>query len=130
MAHLVDPETVAARVRESGVIDSFRGDEAALAYYRQNMVGLMSSRHFIVIPLAYRKEGVVRFAGGKAEFVEGGVVQMTLHLRKRDPPVKDCEVEAACFMVSNEARNSISIQACNRGYGFFVVGFLNPEDDQ
>lgn len=130
MASIVDPETVVAQVKAIGDHEVFKGETLSLAYYRQNMVGLMTSHHFIVIPLAYRKEGVIRFAGGRAEFIEDGVVQMTLHLRKRDTPVKDCEVDAACFLISNESRNAISIQACNRGYGFFVVGFLNPEDDK
>lgn len=131
MSRFVDPEAVAELVKASGVLESYKDCTAAsLAYYRQSLADLMSSRHFIVIPLAYRAEGVIRFSAGKAEFVEGGVVQMTLHLRRTDAPVKECEVEAACFLISNEARNSISIQACNRGYGFFVVGFLNPADDK
>jgi len=130
MSRIVDPEAVAELVKASGAIEPFKSDTFSLAYYRQSLAGLMSSQHFIVIPLAYRAEGVIRFADGKAEFVEGGVVQMTLHLRKHDRPIKDCVVDAACFLISNEARNSISIQACNRGYGFFVVGFLNPADDK
>ena len=131
MSRIVDPEAVAELVKASGDLELFKEETLSLAYYRQSLTGLMSSpQHYIVIPLAYRNAGVIRFADGKAEFIEGGVVQMTLHMRKRDRPIKDCEVDAACFMISNEVRKSISIQACNRGYGFFVVGFLNPEDDK
>lgn len=124
----IDPEAIAARVRDSGVLELFKGESASTyEYYRQNLVGLMSSKqHYIVIPLAYRNPGIIRFTEGRAEIIEGGVVQMTLYLRKELASVKDCEVDAACFLISNEVRNSISIQTCDRSQRFFLVGYLDP----
>ena len=123
MSQTIDPETVAERVAASGALANFEGPVDA--FYAQNLVGIMQLPYHIVVPLAYRPGMRIRFADGCAHFIEGGVTQMTLFLRATDPLVKDCEVEAKYFMITSEVRDSISIQACDRGRGFFVVGFLD-----
>jgi len=116
---MLDPEAVVERVAASGALADFEGPVDA--FYAQNLVGIMQLPCYIVVPLAYRPGMRIRFADGCAHFIEDGVTQMTLFLRDL---VKDCEVEAKYFMITSEVRNSISIQGCDRGRGFFAVGFL------
>ena len=120
MSQIIDPETVAASISARGGHKAFEGPVDA--FYGQNLVGLMKMPHYIVIPLAYRPGMRIRFEDRCAHFIEGGVTQMTLYLR--DEPVKACEVEAKFFLLSSEVRDSMSIQACDRGSGFFLVGYL------
>jgi hypothetical protein len=93
-------------------------------FYSQPLRALMTTDFFMSVPLGFRPGTTIRFSNQHA-YIHGASGEVDLILQLRDT-VPDCTVDGKYFIMRNQVRNTVSIEAWGDSFSppFFPVGVI------
>jgi hypothetical protein len=113
-------EAAVDRLKKTGIAAPKTTDR----FYSQPLRALMTTDFFMSVPLAFRPGTTIRFSNQRA-YIHGASGEVELVLQLRDN-VADCIVDGKYFIVRNQVRNTVSIEAWGDSFSppFFPVGVI------